>query len=102
MGILLSSTPLRPPAMNAAPYFSEDRDTLWFKRSEISYRDALKEAAMWARETFDEWGRARYAGKEEYAKLHDCDDWPEVGDDDACPEVPAWRFEIYEKGWSGG
>ena len=79
--------------INAGPYISTDYDELYLPVEFWTYNKATTEAAEWAREFLDQWGRARYVAKDKI-QLHNHEDWEDILDD--CPYVLAWRFDIYE------
>lgn len=74
------------------PYVSENMDILYLRASDWTYGQARSEAAKWAAEFIDYWGRSRYTGKRD-VPLHDHGEWEGC---EECPAVPAWCFDIYE------
>jgi len=79
--------------MTSGPYFSIDNDEMYLRKEEFTYKEARAEAADWARQLLDDWGRSRYVGIDK-VPLHDHEDWEYC---DNCPYVPVWRFELYER-----
>lgn len=81
----------KSPSYNG-PYISIDNDELFLPVGDWTYNMARSEAADWAQDFIDTWGRSRYTGKR-YVPLHDHIDWEEC---EVCPEILSWCFEIYE------
>lgn len=80
------------PADKHGPYISEGCDEFYLLASEYTLNEARHEAAGWARELSDEWGRSRYVGRR-WVPLHDHQDWESC---ESCPDRKAWCFDIYE------
>lgn len=80
------------------PYVSPDRDELYYPLEHWTYNRARADAAVMAREHFDDWGRSRYTGRIN-AQLHD-HEGSEEGEcpDQPCAWVKAWSFDMYERG----
>lgn len=83
--------------LSKGPYVSIEQDQIYFPVEHYTYNEARSEAAGWAREFLDMWGRSKYMGKW-MVPLHDHEDWEYCED---CPAVRAWHFDIYEvtEGW---
>lgn len=74
------------------PYVSPDYDEVYLPVEHWTYNTARSEAADWAQQFIDTWGRSRYTGKRD-VPLHDHEEWEYC---ESCPAVPAWCFDIYE------
>jgi hypothetical protein len=74
------------------PYLSIDNDELYLPVEIWTYNKARSEAASWAKEFTDVWGRSKYTGKR-YVPLHNHEDWEDCC---TCPEILSWCFELYE------
>jgi hypothetical protein len=77
------------------PYVTEDYSRVMLPASSYSWNEARHEAASWAQEFIEGWGRSRFIEKKAVG-LHDHDDWEDCI---ACPDEPAYIFEIYEGSW---
>ena len=74
------------------PYVNEDYSEVLLPVTEYTFNAARHEAASWAQEFIDTWGRSRYTGKRT-TTLHDHADWEECT---VCPPEVAWCFDVYE------